>query len=318
MSRAHVTRWTMVWAVGIVGVLAVGLGGMPLGHSAMAIRSTPPISASSPSGERVSTLGFSPYDAMILTLVPDPARGSAPLSVSVAAMVAGGTAPYQLTVCFGTIDHSSQSPDCAASIHNWSGSGATVFQHEFPSPGSYGVTGLVTDAPGSSVGSSALVVVTNASALDAVATESSQNGAAPLTVQFNGSVVGGTAPFSVQWSFGDGSSGSSVLGVPVAHTYLSEGTFSPTLTVTDAAGHVTQQALPTVHVSAARSTVFGFGDGGGPTVALAVGLFLAATLGVAVTVRVLQVRRWKREGNELVDGISESETPESGSALTPR
>lgn len=60
-------------------------------------------------------------------------------------------------------------------------------------------------------------------------------GGAPLTVNFTGGCIGGTAPFSYDWDFGDGSAhGSS----PTAtHTYTSTGTFTCTLKTTDSTGN---------------------------------------------------------------------------------
>jgi len=49
-------------------------------------------------------------------------------------------------------------------------------------------------------------------------------------VQFSGSAVGGTAPYSFEWDFGDGAS--SIEQNP-SHMYTAEGTFDVELTVTD-------------------------------------------------------------------------------------
>ena len=55
-------------------------------------------------------------------------------------------------------------------------------------------------------------------------------GNAPLEVQFNPNITGGTAPYAYAWSFGDG--GTSNEEYPI-HTYMQSGTYSVTLTVTD-------------------------------------------------------------------------------------
>ncbi len=51
-------------------------------------------------------------------------------------------------------------------------------------------------------------------------------------VSFTGTSIGGTAPLSYSWNFGDGSAAGS--GTSPTHTYTGEGTYNVTLTVTDA------------------------------------------------------------------------------------
>jgi PKD repeat protein len=52
-------------------------------------------------------------------------------------------------------------------------------------------------------------------------------------VSFIGSATGGTAPYTFVWNFGDGGSAT---GATASHTFSSPGTFSVTLTATDATG----------------------------------------------------------------------------------
>ena len=188
-------------------------------------------------------------DTPILTLVPSPASGNAPLLVNVSVTVSGGEAPYNLSLCFGTVDHESSSPDCGTGAAGWNGSTALYFQHLYETPGNFSVTGVATDHDGAGVGSTALIVVTDRSALNATVEERTTSGPAPLSVTFDESVAGGTAPITLQWSFGDGTVGSELPGVPVVHVYESAGTFTPTLTVTDGAGHRTIRTLAPVTVS---------------------------------------------------------------------
>jgi PKD repeat protein len=54
------------------------------------------------------------------------------------------------------------------------------------------------------------------------------------TVTFQGSVVGGLAPYSYSWNFGDGSTGSTS---PTSHTFATAGTYDVVLIVGDSAGH---------------------------------------------------------------------------------
>src|SRR5262249_26452731 len=63
---------------------------------------------------------------------------------------------------------------------------------------------------------------------------------------FSGSATGGLAPYSYNWSYGDGTTGSGT--ATPSHTYADNGTFTATLRVTDAQGS-TSQASATVIVN---------------------------------------------------------------------
>ncbi len=98
--------------------------------------------------------------------------------------------------------------------------------------------------------------------LQASATADRNTGRAPLDVAFQGAASGGAPPYAYAWSFGDGTS--SVSKSP-DHTYVDQGDYSATLTVTDAMGGtvvvsvdvnagypellVSCQAVPTVGVA---------------------------------------------------------------------
>jgi PKD repeat protein len=75
--------------------------------------------------------------------------------------------------------------------------------------------------------------VAAASSLAANASAAPTTGNVPLTVAFTGSAMGGTAPYTYSWDFGDGSATSSAQNP--SHTYTSSGTYTATLTVTDSA-----------------------------------------------------------------------------------
>jgi PKD repeat protein len=72
--------------------------------------------------------------------------------------------------------------------------------------------------------------------LTAQITSDAIEGDAPLTVEFGATVAGGTEPYTFNWDFGDGSSGSSGDEQTVAHTYNEPGIYTVTLTVIDANG----------------------------------------------------------------------------------
>src|SRR5439155_15005025 len=72
-----------------------------------------------------------------------------------------------------------------------------------------------------------------------------------LTVSFEGSVSGGTAPYVFSWDFGDGQTS---LGQRASHTYAAAGTYIVRLSVTDA-NAASGSASQSVGVGAANYTV---------------------------------------------------------------
>ena len=88
---------------------------------------------------------------------------------------------------------------------------------------------------------------------DANATATPQSGIAPLTVAFDGTASTDDGMIvSYTWNFGDGNSGS---GETTTHTYLEEGTFNATLTVTDNRGAQTTSAQISIQVDSDPSVI---------------------------------------------------------------
>ncbi|HXW37631.1 MAG TPA: DUF4349 domain-containing protein [Nitrososphaerales archaeon] len=77
------------------------------------------------------------------------------------------------------------------------------------------------------------------------------SGESPLGVTFSALVQGGTAPYVINYNFGDGSSEQ---GQIIIHQYYSSGTFNASVTVTDADGDVAQ-SWAVIHVSSPPATL---------------------------------------------------------------
>jgi len=145
----------------------------------------------------------------------------------------------------------------------WSLGGAHSSSAQNPSvtystAGTYTVYFNVTDSLGYHASSHFSFVV--AAALAAAPTESSATPTTTTSVSFSAGTSGGTSPLTYAWNFGAGQ-GTSALATP-SHTFGSTGTYTITLTVTDAYGEKVTKTL-TVTVSQAPST--GFIPGTTPT-----------------------------------------------------
>jgi PKD repeat protein len=75
------------------------------------------------------------------------------------------------------------------------------------------------------------------------------SGTVGQTVSFQGGVTGGTAPFTYAWSFGDGTSASTLTPT---HSYASPGTYEVSLVATDANGNH-GSATTTANITAAAN-----------------------------------------------------------------
>lgn len=252
---------------------------------------------------QVQVEGSHPAPAPLsLQLIPSPDLGTAPLAVDFSAQASGGTGPYSLSACFG------DGSPCAILLTGWSGT-TSALPHTYETAGIYTLSATVTDASGAQDASSSTVVVEGVSSVLAEGSLLSHNGTAPFQATFVASAEGGTPPYTIEWSFGDGASGSGVLGVPTTHTYTSPGTYDPVLTVTDVDGHSSSDHLSAVVVkpgagAAPSSPGFpSFGLPGGP---LVTDLSVLGLIGVLVVVVLLEERRRSRELNEQARELVEA------------
>ena len=173
-------------------------------------------------------MGVSFFIAALLCVFPASA-----ISTPVAAFAANatsGTAP--LAVLF--LDESTNAP--TSWVWSFGDGGISTIQspvHAYTLAGTYTVTLTVTNSAGSNTVTQAGYVTVTKSAAAPVANfvATVTSGTSPLPVQFVDSST--NAPTTWLWSFGDG--GSSTLQNP-SHMYTTAGTYTVTLTATNAAG----------------------------------------------------------------------------------
>jgi len=144
-----------------------------------------------------------------------PSTPDAGQSVSFTGSASGGTQPYSYSWTFGD---------------SGTGSGSSP-SHTYQSSGSYTVTLTVTDAGGQVAHASQTITVH--AKLTASFTYSPSSPLPLLSVTFTGSASGGSSPYSYSWDLGDGTTAT---GASVTHSYVLPGTYTVTLTVTDANG----------------------------------------------------------------------------------
>jgi outer membrane protein OmpA-like peptidoglycan-associated protein len=161
----------------------------------------------------------------------NPSTGSVPLDVQFNGAVTGGCPEYTYQWNFGDGTTSNeQNP-----------------RHTYEKEGSYTASLTVTDSKGNPATSSASVTA-SCPPLEAMASANPPTGNAPLTVKFSGTAMGGCPPFTYAWDFGDGTTSTEQ---NPSHTYQTEGSMTPSLTVTDAKGTTNRNAMAPVTATSA-------------------------------------------------------------------
>lgn len=138
--------------------------------------------------------------------------------VAFAAVTTGGTSPYTISWGFGD---------------GTTGTGSTA-THAYSAAGTFTVILTVNDSglPRQTASSQLSITVTSPPpTLTAIFTYSPSMPQVGQQITFSASTNGGTAPYTLGWSLGDGSVTS---GSIVTHTYSSTGTFNAVLTAEDA------------------------------------------------------------------------------------
>ncbi|MCI4351513.1 MAG: PKD domain-containing protein, partial [Thermoplasmata archaeon] len=167
-------------------------------------------------------------------ITPSPVNVTAGTTVNFAAAAGGGHGGY-------TFGWNGLPPECAG-----------IFLANFScvpqTGGRYSITVTVQDAAGALVTSDRvqMLVYVPPRALVAADSASVTSGSAPLTVHFASAVAGGTAPYVLNWSFGDSAYAS--VANPT-HIFTTLGNYAVRLNVTDAVGrHLAASPLLVVHV----------------------------------------------------------------------
>lgn len=198
------------------------------------------------------TTGYSDYGSLgwytISGSVPNNSNLQSPTAVAVSVGYIPGYAP--ITASF---DGSASSDDIGITNYSWNyGDGGTGVgispSHEYLTPGEYTVTLTVTDTDNLTDSDSLAISVVNQSPI-ALASADSYSGTAPHSVKFysTGSEdQDDSGTISYAWLFGDGNGSS--LANPT-HIYSAQGTFTPSLTITDNLGASDSVTLSDISIS---------------------------------------------------------------------
>lgn len=177
--------------------------------------------------------------------------------------------------------------------------------HAYTAPGRFTVALEVTDALGRSSNASVILPVTSTgSPLKVLATALPTQGNTSTSFVFNATASGGSPPYTIVWSLGDGST---AVGRQVIHTFSRARTapYNVTANVTDLAGDRSEVSLE-VLVSSVPTTSPGGGTsqhGGGGWLTATVTEVMLAAVGVLVAVVTAALflsrkRRRQQEGSK--------------------
>lgn len=187
--------------------------------------------SSSTSSSKVINVSL-PNQGPTAAFTANPTSGEAPLAVSFNAS-------------------SSTDPENDPLTYSWAfGDGNTgtgiAPNHTYVSSGVYTVTLTVSDGEFSSQATGVINALVPNAAPTAAFTATPTIGDSPLAVSFDASASSDPEndPLTYTWAFGDGNTGT---GVSPSHTYLSSGTFTVTLTVSD--GQKSDQATTVITVN---------------------------------------------------------------------
>jgi DNA-binding beta-propeller fold protein YncE len=179
-------------------------------------------------------------------------------SIALTAQVAGGTSPGNASWTFG---------DGASGY-------GTAVKHTYTTSGVYFAKFQYVDASGHNA-SDYLTIQVNPTPSASVSISPSSGVATGTTVSFSATIHGGTPPYTLVWTFDDGSY---AYGLSTSHSYGNSGTYSVTLFVEDAVGASWNQTFQ-VSVSSSGSSPLGS--------SFLEGIFLGIVAGAAVAAVIL-------------------------------
>ncbi len=244
--------------------------GGPVGHGANAAHAFAVAGTFNVTVTVTDYFGFVNSSYVLVTIAPapsvavtaSPTATDAGRNVTFAATASNGTPPYTYSWTFGD---------------GGTGAAATV-THAYATGGSFTATVTLTDGTGATATRS--VAVTIADPLVATISSTPAAPSVGTSVAFAASSTGGTGTISYAWSFGDGTTGT---GSTTTHAYTAAGSYTVTLTATDAVG---ERSSSTVVVTVAAVVKPGGSGSSGPSTLdyalLAVGI--AVVLGVLAAV----------------------------------
>lgn len=169
-----------------------------------------------------------------VTATADQTSGIAPLVVAFTATVVGGDAPVAISWNFGDGETAAEASP----------------SHTYTTPGSYGAIVTVTDGTGDQATATVLINVGSDAQPVVSISATPTTGPAPLAVAFTSNAVGGNAPLTYAWEFGDGGTATTQ---NANHTYAANNTYAAKLKVTDADGDEAT-ATVTIVVNSTQST----------------------------------------------------------------
>lgn len=208
--------------------------------------------------------------------------GMTPPTATLSATPTGGQTPLQVTFDASASSGADGSPlvsytffpgDDGAPVTT----SAPTLSYTYLAAGSFDAEVVVTDANGNQAESSIVTIKPTTSITVnpsghpvAALIVTPTSGTVPLTVTFDGSRSFATGSRSIQsytWDFGDGSALLTTSSATTTHVYTSVGTFSPSLSVTDSTGEVSDdEARAEVKTAAAGGgSTGGSTTGGGST-----------------------------------------------------
>lgn len=165
-----------------------------------------------------SNISVAPSSGFSVGIAANQTSGQFPLSVTFSSTASGATGPVTSYWEFG----------------DGTGASGSAATHVYEQPGDYVARILDVDSIGHTSEANVSIHVEAGPPTLALSTNRPV-GPAPLTVDFGSTVTGGTPPYMLDWSFGDGAYGT---GVSPSHIFTKPGSYEVGVAVTDAVGRV--------------------------------------------------------------------------------